>query len=267
MKSVFLVLLFLMVNPPFSYAEVSGRGTRFDARIQTAVYTPDNVYRIFAAKNRTTAIQLEPGETINQGSGAMAAGKNDDWKIGANKAGDLILIKPSLYATEPETNIVINTNRRLYLFELKLVANQERMTYLLRFNYPKPPKPGVNPFKGKVFDVDPCEGAKQHQHYLKRGDMSLSPYRVWDNGTFTCLQFPYNSPRPVVYEVLPDGTESMIASHNVHDIVVIHAVSQELRLRLNRLVLGIYRGEKPLGRYQYKGATDGKTREVKKDVS
>lgn len=264
MKRVFLVLFFLVGNLPFLYAETSGRGTRFDARIQTAVYSPDNVYRLYVTKNRTTAIQLEAGETINLDSGAMAAGKNEDWKIGANKAGNLILIKPSLYAIEPETNIVINTNRRLYLFELKITQNPAKMTYLLRFDYPKPPEVGENPFKGRVFNVNPCAGTTQNRQYMKRGDMALSPYEVWDNGTFTCLRFPYNTARPVIYEVLPDGTESMVASHTVYDMVVIHAVSQELRLRLNRLVLGIYRHQSPLGRYQYNGTTTGERREVKK---
>lgn len=263
MKSWLLALSLALGGVLPVQAETAGRGSRLDARVQTAVYSPDNVYRLYAMKNRASAIQLEAGETINLDSGAMVAGKPDDWKIGANKAGSLILLKPGMYASEPETNVVISTNRRTYLLELKLTPNPGRMTYLLRFDYPRPAKVGETPFRGRDLNVDPCSGGTVNRQYMKRGDLALSPYEVWDNGTFTCLRFPTNAPRPVIYEVLPDGTESMVPGHPVNDIVVLHAVSREFRLRLNRLVLGLYTQRNNTGWYNYNGTTTGEKREVK----
>lgn len=110
---------------PAAKAEVSGRGNSYDSRIQTALYSPDNVFRIYAMKNRSTAIQLEPGETINLDDGILNVGKpgvqeSPEWMVGANQNGSMIILKPSMYAEEPETNMIVKTNRRTYIFELKL---------------------------------------------------------------------------------------------------------------------------------------------------
>lgn len=264
MKPIVSFLAFCLATSllPQAVAETSGRGTHLDARIQSALYSPDNVYRLYAMKDRASSIQLEPGETINTDSGAMVAGKPNDWKLGANKAGNLIILKPSIYATEPETNVVLSTNRRTYLLELRLTTNPASMTYLLRFNYPHPPTPGESPFKGRSINTNPCDGVDNLQ-YQKRGDMALSPYRIWDNGTFTCLRFPTNASRPVIYEVLPDGTESLVNWHPVNDIVVVHGVSQEFHLRLNNLVLALRSKVANTGWYNYNGTTNGQIREVK----
>lgn len=264
-KSVIALLLITLI--PCANAETGGKGSHLDRRVQTATYSPDNVYRIYAMKNRVTAIKLEAGETINMDNGALGVGKpgnqqNPEWLIGANKDGSMILIKPSQYAEEPETNVIINTNRRTYLFELRLAKSASAMTYLFRFDYPAPQKVGETPFKGREINSNPCNGVINRQ-YQKRGDMVLSPYEIWDNGTFTCLRFPTNAPRPVIYEVLPDGTESMVNTHSVNDILVVHGVSKMFRLRLNKLVLELRTTANNTGWYNYNGTTTGEVREVK----
>ncbi|EJQ9383916.1 TrbG/VirB9 family P-type conjugative transfer protein [Salmonella enterica] len=263
-----LTLCLMVIYVPLTHSEISGQGTVSDHRIQTAVYSPDNVFRIYAMKDRTTVIRLEPGETINTAAGAMSLGKpgskeNLEWLLGANQEGSLIMIKPSRYAEEPETNLIINTNRRTYLFELKLAKNLLSTTYLFRFNYPKPPSAEDNPFKGRNINVNPCDGAINNQ-YQKRGDMAIAPYAVWDNGTFTCFRFPTNAPRPAIYEVLPDGSESIVNLRPVNDIMVVHGVSREFRLRLNKLVLAVRSKVPNTGWYNYNGTTTGEMREVKK---
>lgn len=252
---------------PAAKAEVSGRGNSYDSRIQTALYSPDNVFRIYAMKNRSTAIQLEPGETINLDDGILNVGKpgvqeSPEWMVGANQNGSMIILKPSMYAEEPETNMIVKTNRRTYIFELKLAKSVSNMTYMFRFRYPQPPKIGETPFKGRSINQNPCSGTI-NRNYQKKGDMVLSPYEIWDNGTFTCMRFPTNAPRPVAYEVLPDGTETMVSSHQVSDILVLHAVSKEFRLRLNELVLGLRTKANNTGWYNYNGTTTGEIREVK----
>ncbi|ENF5697110.1 TrbG/VirB9 family P-type conjugative transfer protein, partial [Salmonella enterica] len=94
---------------------------------------------------------------------------------------------------------------------------------------------------------------------------AISPSEVWDNGTFTCMRFPTNAPRPVVYEVLPDGTETLVNSHTVNDILVIHSVSTMYKLRLNKLVLAVRTSVNNTGYYNYNGTTTGEIREVKND--
>lgn len=45
-------------------AEVMGAGSYMDSRVQTAVYSPDNVYRLQAVIGRTSLIQFPANETI-----------------------------------------------------------------------------------------------------------------------------------------------------------------------------------------------------------
>lgn len=261
MKKKLLTLLVLSVIVSSVQAETSGRGTQLDRRIQTAMYSPDNVFRINAFIGRATIVQFEDGETIRKDTGIMAMGDPEAWEVGPNKSGDAVTVKPKT-DLEPDTNFIIKTNKRTYVLELKLVQDITKATYLLRFNYPKPPPIVESPFVGRNLNQNPCNGI-ENRLYEKKGDLSLSPSEVWDNGTFTCMRFPTNSPRPVVYEVLPDGTETLINSHNVNDILVIHSVSTMYKLRLNKLVLAVRTRVKNTGHYNYDGTTTGEIREVK----
>ena len=65
-------VLLLMACAPLAQAEIMGSGSALDKRVQTAVYSPDNVYRVQTAIGRTTLVQFPPNETINEDSGLMA---------------------------------------------------------------------------------------------------------------------------------------------------------------------------------------------------
>ncbi|MGO4746714.1 TrbG/VirB9 family P-type conjugative transfer protein [Serratia quinivorans] len=263
MKIHLLALCILTAYVSATHAETVGKGSQLDKRIQTATYSPDNVFRVNASVGRATMVQLEPGETIRRDNGIMAMGDPDAWEVGPNKSGDMVTIKPKT-DQDPDTNFIINTDRRTYIIELKLVKDALQTTYLLRFNYPKPPKVGETPFVGRNLNQNPCSG-RENRSYEKKGDLVISPSEVWDNGTFTCMRFPTNAPRPVVYEVLPDGTETLVNFHNVNDILVIHSVSSMYKLRLNKLVLAVRTNANNTGFYNYNGTTTGEIREAKND--
>lgn len=238
-------------------AEKMGQGSDADRRVQTALYTPDNVFRIQAVVGRTSLVQFPAHETVYEDSGLIVMGDPSAWSIGANKAGNLVAIKP-ITDQEPNTNLIINTNRHTYLLELKLVQRVTDMTYALRFTYPDPPK---KPQVTRDFNPDPCPGPINT--FQVRGDKAISPSEGWDNGTFTCFRFVTNAPRPVVYQVLPDGTETLANVRNVQNIMVVHGVSQLFRFRLNTLVLEARTRQRVGGFYNYNGTTTGEIREVK----
>lgn len=255
-----IALVLLVLGAPGAFAESLGDGSTLDRRIQTATYSPDQVYRVQAAIGRGSLIQFPPAETVNEDSGLMAMGDPAAWSIGANKAGNLVTIKP-ITDEEPNTNLIINTNRRTYLLELKLVGRVADTTYLLRWNYPEPVKKMVA--AAPRGELNPCAGPVQNRVYQRRGDKSISPSESWDNGLLTCFRFATNGPRPVLYQVLPDGTETLADAHNDQNIVVVHGVSQLFRFRLNKLVLEA-RPVNPIGTgYNFNGTTTGEIRELK----
>jgi type IV secretion system protein VirB9 len=244
----------------YANAEVMGAGSYMDSRVQTAVYSPDNVYRIQAVIGRTSLIQFPAGETVTEESGLMVAGDPDAWDLGTNLAGNLVSIKPKK-PDDPNTNLIISTNRHTYIFELVLLDNKALMTYALRFTYPEPI--GVKKLVAeRDLNPNPCSGA-MNRAYQRRGDKEISPYEAWDNGTFTCFRFPSNSPRPVVYQVLPDGSESLVNTRTVQNILVVHGVSQAFRFRLNMMVLEVKTRQRLGGFYNYNGTTTGDIRVVK----
>lgn len=256
-----LMAIALMVLAPFVGAEIMGNGSYLDPRIQTAIYNPDDVYRVQATIGRTSLVQLPLDESVNSEQGLMATGDPGAWALGVNGSGNLIAIKPTT-TDEPNSNLIISTNRRTYVLELKLVSRVADSTYLLRFQYPEKKAP-VAP---RTYNANPCSGAVQNRAYQKRGDMALSPSEVWDNGTFTCLRFAANTPRPVIYQMLPDGTETLTNSRTVDNIMVVHGVSAEFRLRLNDQVLGL-RTRQVGNSFNYSGTTTGQFREVKRAES
>ena len=84
--------------------------------------TEGALYQVYAAPGQVTDIALQEGEQL-VGSGPVAAGDTVRWIIGDTESGAgpsrkvHILAKP----TRPDlmTNLVINTDRRTYLLELR----------------------------------------------------------------------------------------------------------------------------------------------------
>nr|WP_250645350.1 TrbG/VirB9 family P-type conjugative transfer protein [Escherichia coli] len=72
-------------------------------------------------------------------------------------------------AEEPDTNVTVQTNKHIY--PLYLISTTKQPTYILRFNYPKPPSATVmteRPF--------PCtDGGIINGHYQLKGDKSIFP--------------------------------------------------------------------------------------------
>lgn len=261
-KVIIFVVLFAL-GSLFSFiakAETMGVGSFLDNRVQTAMYTPDNIFRVQAVVGRTSLIQLPANETVNEESGLITAGDPKAWEIGVNKAGNMVSIKP-ITPDDPDTNLTINTNRHTYLLELKLVKPVAQMTSVLRFTYPEA-LGSKKTVAAQDLPIDPCKGPR-NVNYQRRGDRVLSPLEAWDNGTFTCFRFPTNAPRPVVYQVLPDGTETLANGRTVQNIAVVFGVSQLFRLRLNDQVLEVRTRHKLGGFYNYSGTTTGETRVVK----
>ena len=239
-------------------AENMGASSFLDKRVQTAVYTPDNVWRIQGMVGRGSLIQFPPGETVNGDDGLITSGDPNAWELGVNKAGSKIVIKPKFDKDQdPDTNLIISTNKHTYLIELKLVQKITDMTYALRFVLPELPKSVA-----KIdAPVNPCNGL-ENRTWQTRGNKDLAPSEVWDNGAFTCFRFATNKPRPLLYQVMPDGTETVASGRNEQNILVAHGVSSHWRLRLNGQVLEFKTQLQPTP-YNFKGTTTGEVRTLK----
>jgi type IV secretion system protein VirB9 len=96
---------------------------------------------------------------------------------------------------------------------------------------------------------------------------------MWDDGQRTYLRYPGNRAVPLAYQVMPDGSESIIGQNTVVDsatkgsLLIIHKVVQMLRLRDGNSVLCITNNAyDPVGHRTGTGTVDpGVVRQVRSD--
>ena len=110
------------VNQANAAARVQPVRDGFINAVQVYPFSGGALYQVYAAPGQITDVALQEGEQL-VGSGPVAAGDTVRWIIGDTESGAgatkkiHILVKP----TRPDlvTNLVINTDRRTYLLELR----------------------------------------------------------------------------------------------------------------------------------------------------
>lgn len=220
-----------------SYGAAVPKGTEFDNRIKYIMYNPDDVVVIHTRAGNSTLIQLEADEYVtNLPSGGLSIGDKGAWTIGVR--GNNIFLKPA--GEFPQTNINLVTNKRTYAFSLVETEHITQTAWQVRFKYPAEPVP-LEDVKRAHVDKGPCSDGPRNLNWFKYGDQSLAPTEVWDDGRFTCFRFPTSKALPAIYRYSPDTElkEALVNFNMKDDVVVVHEVSQEFRLRIGNKVLGI----------------------------
>jgi type IV secretion system protein VirB9 len=202
-------------------AESIPQGTLLDCRVRTLVFNENQVYRITAYYGYETDVELADNEEIR----TVAAGDTVGWQIVS--AGQHLFIKPM--AQNARTNVSVITNRRTYLFELvaESPSNRSDMTYLVRFKYPQT-NVVLSTRTGEKGDP-----AAFNFNYKIKGDKSVRPTRVFDDGLFTFFQFDNarNRDLPAIFWVSPDGRENLVNYRMEGNYVVVERTGEKFVLR------------------------------------
>ncbi len=227
-----------------------------DARVRTIDYDTLQVVHIAGVYRTATQILFGDDETILH----VALGDATAWAVAAEK--NILFIKPT--AAHGLTNLIVTTARpngstRNYVFDLAIQhephADRPRAAadalYVLRFHYPSDLKVAA----GKVLSLEEqalrtrltdlmlergaVEG-RRNLAYEVQGGAELQPSEVSDNGRFTIMRFPAGQVIPAVYQVTPDGAESLVPFDVRGEFVVVHATAKQFRLRRGHEVLCIF---------------------------
>jgi type IV secretion system protein VirB9 len=84
----------------------------------------------------------------------------------------------------------------------------------------------------------------------------IVPTLVFDDGRFTYFRFPGNRQIPAVFDVLGDGSETILNTRMEGDVLVVDRVSRRLMLRAGSAVVGVWNDDFDLqGRPPMAGAT------------
>lgn len=256
-----LMIIIALLSFQSSFAEQQGMVSQHDNRIQLFNYSPDDVFAINTHIGKAALIQLEQGEFLDD-DGAMGMGDGESWSVVA-KANNIIF-KP--VREQPQTNILLITNRRTYAFELYNDALAPP-TYIARFNYPeteqkpvadKVARPVAMKEVGKSADgrtimID----AKYNMNYMYRGHAEIKPTNAWNDGRFTYLQFNHAGDLPAVYRVLPDNSEMLVNTHVENDTLILQEISSMYRLRFGKLVGDVANNTVKIPNYNTDGTSDG----------
>lgn len=238
----------------YACAEAIPRSSGADARVQEIMYNENNVTVIKVKTGTATLIQLAPDEFLSEENSGMGLGDPLAWNVSVR--GNNIFLRP--VAEQPDTNIVVVTNKRTYSMFLQTTDN-DRATFILRYVYPKKPQPVV--IKQGIFTEQkqtgiPCiDGSLFNGSYEIKGSHSLKPSAIWDDGRFTCLKWSTAKDLPVVFRILPDGNEQLANYHMDKNIMVIHEVSPEFILRLGDNVMNVKTQHNVQREYNYKATT------------
>ncbi|MCE2564654.1 P-type conjugative transfer protein TrbG [Komagataeibacter sp. FNDCF1] len=167
--------------------------------VQVYPYSPGALYQVYTSPGEITDIMLQQGEKL-VGTGPVAAGDTVRWIIGDTESGAggtkriHILVKP----TRPDltTNLIVNTDRRTYLAELRSTP----ATYMasVSWDYPEDDLIALHRQDSAADDAAPVDvgldlNALNFRYAIqpvKGGTPPWLPGRAFDDGHKVYIAFP-----------------------------------------------------------------------------
>ena len=246
-------------------ARVEPRREGYYNAIQIYPWSEGALYQVYAAVGQITTIALEPGENLT-GAGPIAAGDTARWVIGDTESGSgptrrvHVLVKP----TRPDisTNLVITTDRRIYMIELR--AREALYMPAVAWAYPAPP-PGSR-VAAPSAPVIPAEAARNYRYGLQVQGSSppWRPLSVFDDGRRVYVVFPrgiVQGEMPPLFVLGSDGEPQIVNSRIHRNVLIVDRLFGAAELRLGsgdrQQVVRIVRMEQTQAAAQPAGATTG----------
>jgi type IV secretion system protein VirB9 len=212
------------------HAEVYPLRGRGDARIRTAAYNVDQVYRLDGFVGFQIDLEFAPGESFV----GLASGDLKALSYAAER--NHLFLKPRVASAG--TNITVLTTQRRYEFYYTATAARpaERdpdLVYVVKFVYPGSTESRARRDREQIeerLDRAPIE-RPQNRDYWYCGAAELRPVGASDDGVETRLQFSAQAQLPAIFVRNDDGSESLVNFNVDAGVVVIHRVARRFVLR------------------------------------
>lgn len=191
-------------------------------RIQTAQWHPDEPVVLTALSQTALTVMLEPGETIRRAT----LGGNPVWEVVVSAEADSFQITP-LFGAVP-ASLTVETDRRVYQFLLE-TGEGLQAAYLVRLQ-----------FGGGAYGLPTQAGQDRADltgldwSYRLRGDQSVRPASVRDNGAKTVIEYAPGQSLPAVFAIGPTGDEEVVDGYMRDGVFVIDRVHEELVFRIDK---------------------------------
>ncbi len=215
-------------------ARVQPRKSGYFNAVQVFAYSPGALYQVYAAPGQITDIALEPGEQLI-GSGPLAAGDTVRWVVGDTESGSgetrrvHIMVKP----TRPsiETNLVVNTDRRTYLIELR--SREKPYMPAVSWFYPQdraapgriaPPAP-----------VIPDHAQRSYRYSIEGDSPPWRPVNAYDDGRKVYIEFSRGIAQgemPPLFVIGPEGDSELVNYRAYGNLLIVDRLFAAAELRL-----------------------------------
>ena len=215
-------------------ARVEPRKEGYFNAVQVFPFSPGALYQIYAAPGQITDIALEPGEQLT-GSGPVSAGDTVRWVVGDTESGSgdtrrvHIMVKPTRPAIE--TNLVVNTDRRTYLIELR--SREKPYMPSVAWFYPEdrtaraqavPPTP-----------VLPEPSQRRYRYTLEGDNPPWRPVDAYDDGRKVYVEFSpgiVQGEMPPLFVIGPDGKPEIVNYRTYRNLLIVDRLFAAAELRL-----------------------------------
>lgn len=207
-----------------------------DARIRTALYSSEEVYRLVGFVGFDIELIFEPGEHFaGKGGGDLEAVTIEAYE-------NQVHIKPR--AAIVATNLVIYTDRRAYRFDYTASARRpdpsvDEVMYAVRFTYPDSTDPQTARARRDAEVEQDLDRAKteraRNTDYWFCGNRAVKPEAASDDGVQTRLTFGTHAEIPALFVRNADDSESLLNFSMGGGDVVIHRVAPKFIIRRGKL--------------------------------
>lgn len=230
MRTLFLLTVAVLQISSVLAETVPTRGIA-DARIRTAAYDANQVYRIQGYVGYEIDLQFEQGESF------VGIGAGDIDALSFVSQDNHLFIKPK--ASHINTNLTVITTRRPYQFAytaspLRADASEPEVIFAIHFSYPPNNADVVADGVNRMFQQSGSERAR-NVDYWYCGNATIQPTAASDDGIHTRLRFAAKAEQPAIFAQNEDGSESLLNFSMDAGDVVIHRVVRQLILRRGRL--------------------------------
>ncbi len=225
-------------------ARAPSRADGFVGGVQVFAWSPGRVFEIWTAPLRVTTLTLGEGEVLV----SKAAGDTVRWQIGEVASGTgaalrtHVLLKPLERGLE--TNLVLTTNRRVYLLDLKSGA-ADAFNAAVAWDEVEPmgsgagPEADVDEPKGPDPLVTPQRPLDARYRIEPRGRRARwTPSSVFNDGLRTFIAFDADlqvDEAPVLFVLTPDGEAQMVNYRQQGGLFVVDRLFDRAELRLGDL--------------------------------
>src|SRR6266404_5771652 len=215
-------------------ARVEPRKAGYFNAVQVFPFSPGALYQIYASPGQITDIALEPGEQLI-GSGPLAAGDTVLWIAGDTESGNgdtrrvHIMVKPTRPAIE--TNLVVNTDRRTYLIELR--SREKPYMPSVAWFYPED---RIGRLKAlPLTPVIPEVDQRRYRYVIEGDSPPWRPVNAYDDGRKVYIEFSPGigqGEMPPLFVIGQDGKPELVNYRAYRNVLIVDRLFAAAELRL-----------------------------------